>query len=322
MIGFDRIRSEAPRDANGRYLGVGFATYTEQSAHGTKVFAQWGLPLVPGFDQAHVKLTPDGALEVRAGIHTIGQGLETTLAQIAHEQTRVPLKDIRVTLGDTATTPFSTGAYASRGIVMSGGAVSVAAEIVAGRIKKIAAHLLQVRAEDITFRDGRIFSGEASVTYEDIGSAWYMRPDQLPDTVDRGGLEATGAYKPQIDSGVFSYASHAAYVAVDADTGLVEILDYAICEDCGKMVNPMIVDGQTIGGAAQGVGTALFEESPYDVNGQPLASTLIDYLLPGPTVAAFPDHAHGDTVSVFRTGFEGGRRGRRDCTVSSTCERN
>ncbi|GAB9132774.1 MULTISPECIES: xanthine dehydrogenase family protein molybdopterin-binding subunit [Bradyrhizobium] len=299
MIGFDRIRSEAPRDANGRYLGVGFATYTEQSAHGTKVFAQWGLPLVPGFDQAHVKLTPDGALEVRAGIHTIGQGLETTLAQIAHEQTRVPLKDIRVTLGDTATTPFSTGAYASRGIVMSGGAVSVAAEIVAGRIKKIAAHLLQVRAEDITFRDGRIFSGEASVTYEDIGSAWYMRPDQLPDTVDRGGLEATGAYKPQIDSGVFSYASHAAYVAVDADTGLVEILDYAICEDCGKMVNPMIVDGQTIGGAAQGVGTALFEESPYDVNGQPLASTLIDYLLPGPTELPRFRITHMETPSPY-----------------------
>jgi aerobic carbon-monoxide dehydrogenase large subunit len=299
MIDFDRIRSEPRRDARGRYLGVGFATYTEQSAHGTKVFAQWGLPLVPGFDQAHVKLTPDGALEVKAGIHTIGQGLETTLAQIAHEQTRVPLKDIRVTLGDTANTPFSTGAYASRGIVMSGGAVSVAAEIVAGRIKKIAAHLLQVRADDVTFRDGRIFAGEASVSYEDVGRAWYMRPDQLPEGVDRGGLEATGAYKPQVDTGVFSYASHAAYVAVDAETGLVEILDYAICEDCGRMVNPMIVDGQTIGGAAQGVGTALFEESPYDDNGQPLASTLIDYLLPGPTELPRFRITHMETPSPY-----------------------
>ena len=87
---------------SGRYLGIGFATYTEQSAHGTKVFAAWGLPLVPGYDQAHVKLTPDGALEVKAGIHTIGQGLETTLAQIAHQMTGVPFADIRVTLGDTA----------------------------------------------------------------------------------------------------------------------------------------------------------------------------------------------------------------------------
>jgi carbon-monoxide dehydrogenase large subunit len=177
--------------------------------------------------------------------------------------------------------------------------VSVAAGIVAERIKSIAAHLLQVRAEEVGFRDGRIFAGEASVSYEDVGRAWYMRPDQLPDNVDRGGLEATGAYKPLVDTGVFSYASHAAYVAVDAETGLVEILDYAICEDCGTMVNPMIVDGQTIGGAAQGVGTALFEESPYDDNGQPLASTLIDYLLPGPTELPRFRIMHMETPSPY-----------------------
>lgn len=299
MIGFDKIRQGPKRDEKGRYLGVGFATYTEQSAHGTKVFATWGLPLVPGFDQAHVKLTPDGALEVKAGIHTIGQGLETTLAQIAHEQTGVPFKDIRVTLGDTATTPFSTGAYASRGIVMTGGAVSVTAKTVADRIKAIAAHLLQVSVEDVQFRDGLIWAGQASVKYEDVGRAWYQRPDQLPDDVNRDGLEATGAYKPEIDSGVFSYASHAAYIAVDAETGLVEILDYAICEDCGRMVNPMIVDGQTFGGAGQGIGTALFEESPYDENGQPLASTLIDYLLPGPTEMPRFRIEHMETPSPY-----------------------
>jgi carbon-monoxide dehydrogenase large subunit len=299
MIGLDQLRGGPKRDGKGRYLGVGFATYTEQSAHGTKVFAAWGLPLVPGFDQAHVKLTPDGALEVRAGIHTIGQGLETTLAQIANEKTRVPLRDIRVTLGDTATTPFSTGAYASRGIVMSGGAVSEAAGIVAGRIKAIAAHLLQAKLDDVEFRDGRIAAGAASVGYDDVGRAWYMRPDQLPDNVDRGGLEAVGAYKPTVDGGVFSYASHAASIAVDAETGLVEILDYAIVEDCGRMVNPMIVDGQTYGGAAQGVGTALFEESPYDDNGQPLASTLIDYLLPGPAELPRFRIQHMETPSPY-----------------------
>jgi carbon-monoxide dehydrogenase large subunit len=299
MIGFDEIRKGPKRDERGRYLGVGFATYTEQSAHGTKVFATWGLPLLPGFDQAHVKLTPDGALEVKAGIHTIGQGLETTLAQIAHEQTGVPFKDIRVTLGDTGTTPFSTGAYASRGIVMTGGAVSVTAKTVADRIKAIAAHLLQVSVDDIQFRDGLIWAGQASVKYEDVGRTWYQRPDLLPEDVNRDGLEATGAYKPEIDSGVFSYASHAAYVAVDAETGLVEILDYAICEDCGRMVNPMIVDGQTFGGTGQGIGTALFEESPYDENGQPLASTLIDYLLPGPTEMPRFRIEHMETPSPY-----------------------
>ena len=155
MIGLRRAsRRRAARCAGPLSRRSAFATYTEQTAHGTKVFAAWGLPLVPGYDQAFVKLTPDGALEVKAGIPAIGQGLETTLAQIAHEMTGVPFDTIRVTLGDTATTPFSTGAYASRGIVMSGGAVSRAAEVVAGRIKAIAAHLLQVRPDDVTFRDG------------------------------------------------------------------------------------------------------------------------------------------------------------------------
>ena len=299
MIGLEAFRAGPKRDDRGRYLGIGFASFTEQSAHGTKVFASWGLPLVPGFDQAHVKLTPDGALEVKAGIHTIGQGLETTLAQIAHEQTGVPFKDIRVVLGDTANTPFSTGAYASRGIVMSGGAVSCAAEVVARRIKTIAGHLMQVDAESVSFADGRIFSGHASISYADVGCAWYMRPDQLPDTVDTGGLEATEGYKPLVDSGVFSYATHAARIAVDAETGIVEIIDYVIVEDCGKMVNPMIVEGQTYGGAAQGIGTALFEESPYDDNGQPLASTLLDYILPGPTELPKFRIEHRESLSPY-----------------------
>lgn len=297
MIGFDAHRAGPPRDAEGRYLGVGFSTYTEQSAHGTRVFASWGIPVAPGFDQAHVKLTPDGALEVEAGIPTVGQGLETTLAQVAHEMTGVPLRDIRVTLGDTATTPFSTGAYASRGIVMAGGAVSRASDVVAGRIRAIAAHLMQASAEAIVFRDERIHAGASSISYAEVGKAWYMRPDQLPDGVDTAGLETTEGYKPEVDSGLFSYATHAARVAVDAETGLVEILDYAIAEDCGRMVNPMIVEGQTYGGTAQGVGTALFEESPYDANGQPRASTLLDYLLPGPTELPRFRIRHTETLS-------------------------
>ncbi len=306
MIGLDEFRAGPKRDAQGRWIGIGFATYTEQSAHGTKVFASWGLPLVPGHDQAHVKLTPDGALEVRSGIHTIGQGLETTLAQVAHEMTGVPLADIRVTLGDTAVTPFSTGAYASRGIVMAGGAVSRAAGVVAERIRAIAAHLLQADPAAVEFRDGAVHAGAASVTYADIGRAWYLRPDQLPDGVNTGGLEATEGYKPTTDNGVFSYASHAAKIAVDPDTGLVEILDYAIVEDCGRMVNPMIVEGQTHGGAAQGIGSALFEESPYDERGQPLASTLLDYLLPGPTELPRFRIRHTETLSPHTAhGFKG-----------------
>ena len=197
MIGLDQFRTEPKQDQQGRYLGIGFATYTEQSAHGTKVFAAWGLPLVPGYDQAHVKLTPDGALEIKAGIHTIGQGLETTLAQIAHEQTGVPFDSIRVTLGDTATTPFSTGAYASRGIVMAGGAVSRASEVVAARIKAIAAHLMQADPQDVTFRDGRIHAGAASIDFADVGRAWYLRPDQLPEQPNTGGPRSDRSLQAQ-----------------------------------------------------------------------------------------------------------------------------
>ncbi|MBC7136190.1 MAG: xanthine dehydrogenase family protein molybdopterin-binding subunit, partial [Oceanibaculum nanhaiense] len=128
---------------------------------------------------------------------------------------------------------------------------------------------------------------------------WYLRPETLPDDIDTNGLEVTQGYKPDVDSGVFSYATHAALVAVDPETGMVEILDYVIVEDCGQMVNPMIVEGQAYGGAAQGIGTALFEESPYDSSGQPLASTLIDYLLPGPTELPGFRIGHMETLSPY-----------------------
>lgn len=293
MIDIDAIRArQAQGEPDGRRIGVGFATYTEQSAHGTKVFAAWGLPLVPGYEQATVKLTADGGLEVRAGIHTIGQGLETTLAQVACEILTVPFEQIAVKLGDTASTPYSTGAYASRGMVMAGGAVSKASRVLAERIKRIGAHLLQQQASDVTIAEGCVRHGEASISFAEIGRAWYMRPELLPEDVDTGGVEVTEGYKPEVDGGVFSYATHAAAVAVDPQTGLVKILDYVVVEDCGQMVNPMIVEGQTYGGVAQGIGTALFEESPYDQQGQPLASTLIDYILPGPSelVTVRSDH--------------------------------
>jgi carbon-monoxide dehydrogenase large subunit len=300
MVRFDDVRArQKTPEPDGSLIGVGFATYTEQSAHGTKVFAQWGLPLVPGFEQATVKLTPDGGLEIRAGIVTIGQGLETTLAQVASEVLTIPVSRIKVKLGDTGITPYSTGAYASRGIVMAGGAVAKSAEKLAERVKRIAAHLMQRQPGDVQFRDGRIEAGGASLDFAEVGRAWYLRPDSLPDDVDTNGLEVTEGYRPQVDSGVFSYATHAAVVKLDPKTGIVKILDYVVVEDCGRMVKPMIVEGQTFGGVGQGIGTALFEESTYDEQGQPLASTLIDYLLPGPTEIPAIRVAHTETLSPY-----------------------
>lgn len=304
LAGF-RLRQAAAR-AEGRHLGIGFSTFTEQSAHGTKVFASWGLPLVPGYEQAMVKITPSGSVEVRSGNHSFGQGLETTLAQVASEWLTVDVGNIRVVMGDTGLTPYSTGAYASRGMVMAGGAVSKSAEVLAGRLKAHAAHLLQCGPEDVKLRDGVAWHRAASVTIADIARAWYLRPDQLASDVETAGLEVTEGYKPDIDTGVFTYATHAAIVEVDTETGIVKVEDYVIFEDCGRRVNPLILEGQAYGGAAQGIGTALFEEVIYDSAGQPLTSTLADYILPGPAELPSFRLDHAETLSPYtRHGIKG-----------------
>ena len=307
MIELDAVRArQRVPEPDGRLIGVGFSTFTEQTAHGTRVFGAWGLALVPGYEQAMVKLAPSGTVEVRSGNHSFGQGLETTLAQVASEQLGIDVEHIRVTMGDTGETPYSTGAYASRGMVMAGGAVSKAAETLAGSIRKHAAHLLQSGPDRITLADGRAHAGEASVSFEDIARAWYLRPDQLPDDVDTRGLEVTEGYKPDVDTGVFTYATHAVVVAVDPATGSVEVLDYVLFEDCGRRVNPMIVEGQSYGGTAQGIGTALFEESLYDENGQPLTSTFGDYVVPGPAELPSMRIEHAESLSPFtRHGIKG-----------------
>lgn len=285
MIDLPAIRARQQAGPQGsRYVGVGFGTYTEQSAHGTSVFAAWGTPVIPGFDSATVRITPDGGLEVRVGVHSHGQGMETTFAQIAHEILGIDIGRIKLVHGDTGLTPFSTGTYASRSLVMSGGAVSRACKALLPRLQKIGAHMLGQRVEAVTFAAGAVRAGDAdAIDIGRIADAWYINPHLLPPDVDAQGLEVTMGFKPAVDTGSFTYATHAVAVEVDTDSGHVEILDYVVVEDCGTMINPMVVEGQTYGGVAQGIGTAMFEEMRYDGNGQPLASTLADYMLPGPT---------------------------------------
>jgi len=259
------------------------ATYTEQSAHGTSVFAAWGMPIVPGFDQAMVRMTPDGGLEIRVGVHSHGQGMETTFAQIAHEVLGIDLSNMRVMHGDTGQTPYSSGTYASRSLVMSGGAVSQACQKLVPQLLNIGAHLLKAKVTEVMLEGGAVCCAEGRVSLSEIAKAWYLSPQLLPPDVDPAGLEATVGYKPRVDTGAFSYATHVALVAVDPQMGGVEILDYVVVEDCGVLVNPMVVEGQTIGGVAQGIGTALYEEMRYDDFAQPLASTLADYVMPGAT---------------------------------------
>jgi aerobic carbon-monoxide dehydrogenase large subunit len=286
-------------EPDGRLLGFGLSIYCEQGAHGTSVYAGWGIPMVPGHEQATARVTPDGGLELRVGVHSHGQSLETTLAQIAFEILGIETAKIKVVLGDTALTPYSTGTWGSRCMVMAGGAVASACREIESRAKQIGARLLQVNPEEVTYAAGRVVSASGEVRIEEIARVWYLRPQDLPAGVHRGGLEATVGYKPQRDSGTFSYAAHAVTVLVDPELGGVEILDYGIVEDGGKLVNPMVVDGQIFGGLAQGIGTALYEEMPFDENAQPLAPTFADYLLPGPAEVPEPQLEHMETLAPY-----------------------
>ena len=280
-IDLPAVRQRQAETTAAHRIGVGFAVFCEQAAHGTSVYAGWGIPMIPGFEQAVARMTPDGGLELRVGIQSHGQGLETTLAQVAHEILGIPLTSIRVVHGDTALTPYSTGTWGSRCMVMAGGAVATACTELAERIARIGAHLLQTTTDTVRVGNGVVTSPGGDVPIADVARTWYLRPQDLPDGVAPGGLEVTSGYKPLRDSGTFSYAAHAAVVSVDTELGDVSILDYVVCEDGGRLVNPMIVDGQVIGGTAQGIGTALYEEMPFDTYGQPGAATLADYLLPG-----------------------------------------
>jgi aerobic carbon-monoxide dehydrogenase large subunit len=279
-IGLDAIRERQAQGGEERRIGVGLAIFCEQGAHGTSVYHGWGIPMVPGHEQAAARLTPDGGLELRVGVHSHGQGLETTLAQIAHEILGVDTARISLVHGDTALTPYSTGTWGSRCAVMAGGAVAVACRSLAERAKRIGARLLQTDPGSVSVAAGRVIGPAGSVSLAEVARIWYRAPQNLPDDVDPGGLEVTIGYKPLRDTGTFSYSCHAAVVAVDVETGAVGLLDYVVVEDGGKLINPMIVDGQVLGGLAQGIGTALYEEMPFDSEGQPLACTFADYLLP------------------------------------------
>jgi carbon-monoxide dehydrogenase large subunit len=184
-------------------------------------------------------------------------------------------------------------------MIMSGGAVAAACDELGERILKLGAFLLQAKRQEVRLEDGAVVGPSGRIPLAEVARTWYRRPQDLPADVDPGGLELTAGYKAERDTGTFSYAAHAATVAVDPATGEIEILDYVVVEDGGVLVNPAIVDGQILGGTAQGIGTALYEEMRYDAEGQPLASTLSDYLLPGPTEVPDIRILHMETPSPY-----------------------
>jgi carbon-monoxide dehydrogenase large subunit len=294
-------QQQADARAAGRYLGMGMAVYTEQTAHTFVEFAKRGMPMTFGFETATVRMDPSGQVTLHVSVHSHGQGLETTLAQVAADSLGVDMADVRVCFGDTDTVAYGSGTFASRAAVLAGGAVQLASDEIAGKLRRIAAYALEAADGDIDLAGGRAFvSGTPEQGYQlsELARWAYHNAQRLPPG-EPPILDATCTYDAAPGTGTFANSGMVAVVEVDTETGLVTLNRLVVVEDCGRVINPLIVDGQIHGGVAQGVGSALFEEFVYDDKGQLLTTTLVDYLLPGAVdLPSFQVH-HLETPSPF-----------------------
>ena len=280
--------------------GYGVALFNEQTAHGTRYFAGRGRPIETGYESLFLRVEPDGMVLATTGLQSHGQGMETTLAQIISDELGLPMSSIRLLHGDTSNSPYCVGTWGSRGATLGGGAAAVAARKIREKVLTIAAHRLEVAPEDLQISQGVIsVSGvpEPSITFAEVAYIANRSVVDLPPEMSPG-LEAT-TYIDGPDQGTFSNACHIAIVDVDTLTGIVTVDRYIVVEDCGSMINPMIVDGQIHGGVAQGIGSALLEEVVYSGDGQQTTSTFMDYLLPTSTVVPDVEVHHLVTPSPW-----------------------
>ncbi len=306
-LDYKAARDEQARArAAGRWVGIGIASYVELTGIGSAIPVSPGMPVSTGTEAATIRFDPAGKVTAVFGVASHGQGLETTLAQIVADEVGVPIEDVRVVHGDTDASPYGTGTYASRSLVLAGGAAILAGRSVREKMLVIAGHLLEADPADVTLADGRYAvrgMPDRSVTVRQIARAAYSGAKQLPKGLEPG-LEATRFYDPYY--GTASNATHAAMIEIDRATLEVKTLRYVVVEDCGRMVNPLIVDGQVHGGVAQGIGAALLEEIVYDDQGQLLSGTLMDYVVPSACEIPTMEVHHVQTPSpVALGGFRG-----------------
>jgi aerobic carbon-monoxide dehydrogenase large subunit len=306
-LDYKAARDEQARArAAGRWVGIGIASYVELTGIGSAIPVSPGMPVSTGTEAATIRFDPAGKVTAVFGVASHGQGLETTLAQIVADEVGVPIEDVRVVHGDTDASPYGTGTYASRSLVLAGGAAILAGRSVREKMLVIAGHLLEADPADVALADGRYAvrgMPDRSVTVRQIARAAYGGAKQLPKGLEPG-LEATRFYDPYY--GTASNATHAAMIEIDRATLEVKTLRYVVVEDCGRMVNPLIVDGQVHGGVAQGIGAALLEEIVYDDQGQLLSGTLMDYVVPSACEIPTMEVHHVETPSpVALGGFRG-----------------
>jgi carbon-monoxide dehydrogenase large subunit len=313
-IGYDmlRARQKAARSA-GRWIGIGLASYAELTGIGSRISVAPGMPINTGTETAAIRIDSTGAVTAAFGIASHGQGLETTLAQVVAEHLGVRVEDVRIVQGDSAAVNGGTGTYASRSMVLAGGAATLAAQAVRDKVLHAASHLLEAAAADLVAEDGKISVAgtDRFVTLRDVARAVYSEMGRLPPDA-RDDLAATKTYDPVF--GTTTSATHIAAVEIDPETYEVRIDHFSVAEDCGKLVNPMIVDGQVHGGVAQGIGAALYEEVVYDAQGQIMTASLVDYLVPSaceipPLHVTHIESASPTTLGGFRGMGEGGTIG-------------
>ena len=278
-------RAQTAARAAGRHVGIGLACFVELTGPGAQFYGVGGAP-ISGQEGTTVRLEPGGAVTALVGVTNQGQGTHTALAQIIADVLDVPVDDIAVLSGDTAVVPYGGGTWASRGMPIGGSATLLAARALGERIRTVAAALLEAHAADIELGGGRAAvrgSPERGLSYAELARAAHFRSNELRGV--EPSLEATVHYTNP-GAWTFTNGAHLAVAEVDVDTGQVRVLRYVAVDDCGRIVNPALVEGQFAGGIAQGLGGALMERCAYDEAGQPLSTTLMDYAVP--TAADLP----------------------------------
>ena len=274
---FAKRREESA--ARGKLRGVGISTYIEAcgiapSNVAGALGARAGL-----YEAGTVRVNPTGSVTVLTGSHSHGQGHETTFAQLVVEELGVDYDNVDVVHGDTGKVPFGMGTYGSRSAAVGGVALIHALEKIKIKARKIAAHLLEASEDDIEFKDGQLIVAgtDRAVTFGDVAMAAYVPHNYPLDTLEPG-LEETAFYDPK--NFTFPAGCHICEVEVDPDTGVVDVVSFTAGDDFGRIINPMIVDGQVHGGVTQGIGQALYEQCVYDESGQLLTGSMMDYCLP------------------------------------------
>jgi carbon-monoxide dehydrogenase large subunit len=278
----DLRKQQADLRAQGKYMGIGISTYVEiTGAAPAQVAASIGAG-VALVESALVRVHPTGKVVVYTGTHAHGQGHETTFAQIVADQLGLAVDDVEIVHGDTERTPWGAGTYGSRSQPVGGAAVYVATQRVIEKGKKFATHMLEAAEADVVFEGGKYFvkgTPSKSIAFAEVALEAYTAK-RVPADVE-SGLEALAVFNPS--NFTFPNGAHIAVVMVDPDTGKVDLTRFITVDDVGKVINPMIVDGQIHGGIAQGVGQALWEGAVYDDNGQLLTGSMMDYALPAAT---------------------------------------